>query len=431
MKKLSLFVVLAIMIACNPNNPQEVTIIVNPSEVNAPVEGGEYTLQVTCENAWRAVIGDSWIVLSQTEGEGDTEVTLTVNPNNWVENDTASIMFTDEKSDAEVKIYREGKGENTIVVSPTSVGLGASGGSFELEITSNTTWAVNSNVSWVTYSPGVGKNNGVVRVTVAPATEYELTIAVLTVSEYGTENKDNKTDVIINRDGKPSPYFNVLGKKILFSPGNLQYQASTKIWRFAEHQYDIIGEDNKNISDTYSGWIDMFGWGTGNNPIVTSTNVNDYKTFTDWGINPISNGGNEANQWRTLTYHEWNTLTTSAGYKSGGKATVNEIRGYVLMPDGWVRDGSFIPGADDWSTNQYSVEKWENLESMGAVFLPIGGHRTSTTMFLYDSGDYWSSSQVSAAGLAYYYTFQINDVSMSSDYCYGGRYVRLVKDVTE
>ena len=52
---------------------------------------------------------------------------------------------------------------------------------------------------------------------------------------------------------------NANGDKIFFSQGNLQYQASTNTWRFAEHQYDLIGSDNSNISSTYSGWIDLFG----------------------------------------------------------------------------------------------------------------------------------------------------------------------------
>ena len=47
-------------------------------------------------------------------------------------------------------------------------------------------------------------------------------------------------------------------KRIVFSKGNLQYQASTGIWRFAEKQYDIVGKDNEKISDTYDGWIDLF-----------------------------------------------------------------------------------------------------------------------------------------------------------------------------
>ena len=93
--------------------------------------------------------------------------------------------------------------------------------------------------------------------------------------------------------------------QVYFSQGNLQYQASTDIWRFAEHQWDIVGSDNSNISASYSGWIDLLGWGTGGNPTLASTDYNDYITFTDWGVNAISNGGNAANQWRTLTKDEW------------------------------------------------------------------------------------------------------------------------------
>lgn len=47
--------------------------------------------------------------------------------------------------------------------------------------------------------------------------------------------------------------------KVYFSQGNLQYQASTNTWRFAEHQWDYVGNDNENISEKYAGWIDLFG----------------------------------------------------------------------------------------------------------------------------------------------------------------------------
>ena len=51
-------------------------------------------------------------------------------------------------------------------------------------------------------------------------------------------------------------------KKVMFSKGNLQYQANPGTWRFAENQYDVIGADNGNIASDYTGWIDLFGWGT-------------------------------------------------------------------------------------------------------------------------------------------------------------------------
>lgn len=56
-------------------------------------------------------------------------------------------------------------------------------------------------------------------------------------------------------------------KKVYFSKGNLQYQASTNTWRFATNQWDFVGgttesrcnfgnvsgSSNNNISQTYNG----------------------------------------------------------------------------------------------------------------------------------------------------------------------------------
>ena len=53
-------------------------------------------------------------------------------------------------------------------------------------------------------------------------------------------------------EGSLSGLFSVSAtQQVRFSKGNLQYQASTGTWRFAEHQYDYIGTDNSNISSNY------------------------------------------------------------------------------------------------------------------------------------------------------------------------------------
>ena len=74
-------------------------------------------------------------------------------------------------------------------------------------------------------------------------------------------------------------------KQVCFSKGNLQYQASKGVWRFADHQWDYIGYGNENISNSYSGWIDLFGWGTGNNPTNISCNNGVYGFYSEWGNN--------------------------------------------------------------------------------------------------------------------------------------------------
>ncbi|MBR4520916.1 MAG: hypothetical protein IKO63_05825 [Paludibacteraceae bacterium] len=70
------------------------------------------------------------------------------------------------------------------------------------------------------------------------------------------------------------------GKQIVFAGGNLQYNAAQNKWRFAEHQYDVIGDDlrggnatgtkdqgviitgTKEDRATQDKWIDLFQWGT-------------------------------------------------------------------------------------------------------------------------------------------------------------------------
>ena len=228
------------------------------------------------------------------------------------------------------------------------------------------------------------------------------------------------------------------GQQVFFSQGNLQYQASTGKWRFAAHQCDCIGEENNNISPSYSGWIDLFGWGTSgyNNkyPYMTSTTSSDYGngntdivgTNYDWGVyNAISNGGNQVGQWRTLTKDEWayvfNTRSTSSGIRYA-KACVNNVNGVILLPDNWSLSYYDLQNTDtnaSFSSNSITSSQWTLLEQYGAVFLPaIDG----------DSfGAYWSASchNVSGAYSVWFYDSYFNP--LMSDYRHFGRSVRLVR----
>ncbi|MBQ3672922.1 MAG: hypothetical protein II928_00430, partial [Paludibacteraceae bacterium] len=167
-----------------------------------------------------------------------------------------------------------------------------------------------------------------------------------TLHGYTTDNLALTTDKVeigtvppVCTEGYLPGRFSVAaGKQVQFSQGNLQYKASTNTWRFANAQIEYIGEGNTNISPTYEGWIDLFGWGTGSNPTLATTNNTDYAVFTDWGVNAISNGGNEANLWRTLTAAEWEYLfrgrTNAEQLFSLG--TVNGMGGCIILPDDWT-----------------------------------------------------------------------------------------------
>ena len=251
-------------------------------------------------------------------------------------------------------------------------------------------------------------------------------------------------------DGVLSGKFSVSAtEQVQFSQGNLQYQASTDTWRFATNQYDMIGYDNSNIPASYSGWIDLFGWGTGNNPTNASTDNGDYATFTDWGVNAISNGSNKANLWRTLTKKEWAYLFHGRANAATlfGFGTVNGVKGTILLPDNWTlpvgasftasttqgltEQGTYYYNENDnnFSHNTYTAEQWSKMESAGAVFLPAAGERGNGTDVInfFFCGYYWSATPYDTS-CAYGLYFHSSRLGQSSSFSrYNGLSVRLVR----
>ena len=266
-----------------------------------------------------------------------------------------------------------------------------------------------------------------------------------------------------------------------FSKGNLQYTTTGThavatggtqggTWRLAEHQYDYIGSSNTSVGSGYSGWIDLFGWGTSGwysganayQPYATSMNNTDYtpggdstNSFNgayanaDWGVyNAISNGGNQPGMWRTMTENEWAYLIwyRSASTLNGvanarfAKATVGGVEGVqgaLIFPDSYTHPANVaLPtninvGDASFSANSYAVGDFELMEDAGVVFMPLAGERYDNTnngiqTFFSEVGMYWLNYPINSQRAAITY---INDDYLNCGYggrC-GGRPVRLVQ----
>ncbi|MBR4505623.1 MAG: hypothetical protein IKP21_02485 [Bacteroidales bacterium] len=270
-------------------------------------------------------------------------------------------------------------------------------------------------------------------------------------------------------DNVPQHSFSVAdGHQVLFSPGNLQFcttgshttaeGTASGTFRFAEHQYDYLGQANALVSDTNSGWIDLLTWGSsGWHVSPCSEKDGDYdieslcgsEAYADWGVyNAI---GNDApGTWRTLTRDEWDYLvnlraastvdgTDSARY---AEATVCGVKGLILFPDRFERPASIDTIVNinrnsftlSFSDNIYTAEQWTQLEDAGAVFLPASGFRGGTWLStIGEGGSYWAST-CNTDRQAYALLFIDGVVNASAECTYEkdrgyGRSVRLVKDV--
>ena len=275
----------------------------------------------------------------------------------------------------------------------------------------------------------------------------------------------------VKHEETSQPLFSVAeGHQVLFSPGNLQFctlgshssaeGTASGTFRFAEHQYDYLGQDNALVSDTNSGWIDLLTWGSsGWHVSPCSDKDGDYdieslcgsEAYADWGVyNAI--GDDAPGTWRTLTRDEWDYLvnrraassvdgTDSARY---AEATVCGVKGLILFPDRFERPEGIdsIVGinrnsfAIHFADNTYNAEQWALMEKAGAIFLPAAGFRGSTWLSTVgEGGSYWAST-CNANRQAYALLFIDGVVNASAECTYEkdrgyGRSVRLVKDVRQ
>ena len=277
-------------------------------------------------------------------------------------------------------------------------------------------------------------------------------------------------------------------KQVMFAPGNLQYLGNangTGTWRFADHQYDFLG-DGPTSGTSYQGNVtvagytkynasadldvarDLFGWGASgyNNkyPYMTSNSTGSYysgsitDTDYDWGVyhsaagnstEKIINGGTYS--WRLLTdseryyvFQREGRVYTRADYTEikplFASATVVGVKGIIVFPDNW--DGSldrtikYGNGNDaGYDKTIRDAEQWAVLENMGCVFLPAAHSRSAVSMGDLNEGIYWSGTiyqwyseyrgcdlEFSSSG-----TVTLNAESYTVRYC--GHSVRLIRDL--
>lgn len=263
-------------------------------------------------------------------------------------------------------------------------------------------------------------------------------------------------------------------KQVEFAPGNLQavigsgpdatgYIYTASSWKFAEHQWDYIGNAAGNTSLAAGTTVDLFGWvgasasydsyglctnNSSNNAYYGISKSDALKT--DWGSIPgvVSACGDG---WYTLTMDEWKYVISerASGATVNGTsdarytyATINTdgtgVNGIILFSDGVtiIRGEATAWGAINntsaWAT-KCTTAQWSALESKGCVFLPAAGLRSRTSVGSVGSmGNYWSGTPYPSGTTVASYRLSFNSSSINpqyDSYRHAGFYVRLAREI--
>ncbi len=232
--------------------------------------------------------------------------------------------------------------------------------------------------------------------------------------------------------------------QVCFSRGYTQYNINTHNWRFAPRQWSFLYQSAPNynsLSNHFSfdndhpnttGWIEYFGWATGDDPTrgQTAAAMAPNLTFNnrdltgnlrnrDWGVNFTNTGAT----WFTPSQSEyhyvfkdrtsttmndgvmgahtykfgWATINYSSGNSWGESNNWNgPVYGVILIPDGVnpkrfsQEKGAKRLSLSEFKSNEeamgdannnkyrndniYTQEQFEYLEAHGCIFFPCIGH---------------------------------------------------------
>ena len=132
---------------------------INPTTIDAPTDGGTYTVTINYENRNGDYVGISGEGVSWTDLNwlGDVATTTVTVPNNTTHSSKVfNITFTSSIGNATLTINQEGL-EETLTIDKTMIGSDMNGDSNIVSVDSNVPWYTETSVDWITVNPSNGE----------------------------------------------------------------------------------------------------------------------------------------------------------------------------------------------------------------------------------------------------------------------------------
>jgi hypothetical protein len=227
-----------------------------------------------------------------------------------------------------------GSGGATLSVSPTSVSVAAAAGSTgSFNITSNVSWTVSSNQTWLTVNPASGSNNGTVTVTAQQNTGSQRT-ATVTVSGTGVTSQT----VTVTQASASTPILSV-------SPTSLSVAAAAG----STGTFNISSNTSWTVSSNQT-WLTASPTSGSNNGTVTVTAQQNTNTSARTATVTVSAPG-ATSQTVTVTQSGTTTGCTIPAMPSYSSLPTNSY-----LPDPFkMMDGSRITTKAQWTCRRAEI----------------------------------------------------------------------------
>ncbi|MCL2737061.1 MAG: hypothetical protein FWD75_10635 [Propionibacteriaceae bacterium] len=307
------------------------------------------TVAVSSNAAWMVTSNQTWMTIPKLTGSYDGAVTLNLTANESSQPRTAVAKFvTDSGSPAMTKtvtVTQPGVVVPSLALDTTTWTLASSAAATStVHVTSNQSWTVSSDQSWVTVSPGTGSNNGTVTLTAVANASVSSRVATVT---FATSTGALARAVTVSQPGAAPTVSTGVSQWVVPSSGQNQVSVSVSsntTWKMSSDQ----------------AWLTVSpGTGTGNGSVSLTAGANTAVTARTATVTVTTTSGATV-QTATVTVSQPGAVVAlsldKATWALGSSATAN-ITVAVTSNAAWkvVSDQTWLTVSPGTGTGNGSV----------------------------------------------------------------------------
>lgn len=181
-------------------------ISIKPKTLNVDAQAGEYTIEVSQNDAYTFICGAEWIRPIETKGIVRNQVKFTISANNSTSARSTTVLFKIQNANIADTLYVNQEGfKEILVASPETINSEATGGAFTVNVKHNIDYTVNisSGAEWVKRVVSRATTDSQEHFEIAKNSEFSPRTAIIFIEG---ENSKLRDTIIIEQVGAKVVY---------------------------------------------------------------------------------------------------------------------------------------------------------------------------------------------------------------------------------
>jgi mannan endo-1,4-beta-mannosidase len=162
--------------------PSSSTLTVSTTTASLAAAASSSTFTITSNVSWTVSDNQSWLSVSPASGSNNATVTISATANTSASSRSGTVTVTGGSLTRTIAVTQSGTTASTLTLSASTLSLAAAASSGSVGISSNASWTVTDDQSWLSASPASGAGNATLTLSATANTGTSARTGTVTVS---------------------------------------------------------------------------------------------------------------------------------------------------------------------------------------------------------------------------------------------------------